>query len=117
MTKFFGTVGYGYSEETKMGVYEDKIVERKYYGDVIRNSRRLASNAELNDDISVGNSISILADPYALDHFFAMRFVEWAGALWKVTNVDVQRPRLILQLGNVYNGPRADPSGDSPSPA
>lgn len=117
MTKFYGTVGYGQSTEVKMGVWQDLITERKYFGDVVRNSRRLVSNAELNDDISVGNSISILADPYALEHFFAMRFVEWAGTLWKVIDVEEQRPRLILRLGGVYNGPRANPSGTASSPS
>jgi hypothetical protein len=111
MTKFYGVVGYGRSVETKMGVWQDIITERKYFGDEVRASRILVSNAELNDDMSTGTSISILADPYALDNFFAMRFVEWGGTLWKVTNVDPQRPRLILRLGGVYNGPRAISSG------
>lgn len=117
MTRFFGTVGFGKSTEVKMGVWEDVITERKYYGDVIQNSRGLVESTDLNDDISVGNSISILADPYALEHFFAMRFVEWEGALWIVSNVVSQRPRLILRLGGVYNGPRSDPSGATAPPA
>lgn len=115
--KFYGVVGFGQSTEVKMGVFDDVITERKYYGDVVRNSRGLVSNAELNDDISVSNSISILADPFALENFFAMRFVEWSGALYKVIDVEVQRPRLILRLGGVYNGPRAVPSGEASPPS
>lgn len=117
MTRFYGTVGFGRSTEVKMGVWKDVITERKYFGDEVRPSRRLVTNAELNDDLSVGTSISILADPYALDHFFAMRFVEWQGALWKITDVTPERPRLILRLGVIYNGPRAVPSGETSSPA
>lgn len=117
MTRFHGTVGFGQSTEVKLGVWKDVITERKYFGSEVRSSRGLVSNAELNDDMSTGTSISILADSYALENFFAMRFVEWAGTLWKVTNVDVQRPRLILRLGGVYNGPRAKPSGAVPSPS
>lgn len=107
MAKFFGIVGYGQSTQVKLGVWQDAITERKYYGDVVQNVRRLESNAELNDDIRPDNSISIMADPYAREHFHAIRFVEWAGALWKVTTVTEERPRLILRLGGVYNGPRA----------
>lgn len=115
--RFYGVVGFGQSTEVKMGAFEDVITEHKYYGNVVRTSRRLVSNAELNDDISVDVSISILADPYALENFFAMRFVEWEGALWKVINVTPERPRLILRLGGVYNGRRAVPSGEATSPS
>lgn len=121
MAKFYGKVGYAAGKtEVKLGVWKETMVERSHYGDVVRNSRRLVpSQSELNADISVGNSISIMADPFALEHFFAMRYVEWGGVLWTVENVDVERPRLILRLGGVYNGPRptANPSGAAASPA
>jgi len=105
MAKFHGKVGYGETTETSPGVHEDTIVERNYYGDVVRNSRTLTEGENLNQDLSVGNSISIVADAYANEHFFAIRYVEWAGTLWTVSTVDVERPRLILRLGEVYNGP------------
>jgi hypothetical protein len=107
MTRFYGEVGYGESVETPSGsgVYADLITEISYFGDVLRNTRLLASGESLNDDISVSNSISIIADEYAVEHFFAIRYIRWAGTNWTVTNVEVQRPRLILSLGSVYNGP------------
>ena len=110
MAKFYGEVGY--AEETVesppgSGVWVDNIVEYPYYGDIVQNSRRLQEGEGLNDDLSVSNSIRIVADAYANEHFFAIRYVKWAGAYWKVSNVTVQRPRLLLQLGGVYNGPTA----------
>lgn len=106
MAKFFGSVGYGETTEIAPGVWDDVLVEYKYYGDVIRNSRKFQNGENLNDDLRVGNSISIVADAYAHEHFFAIRYVEWAGTLWIVSDVEVQSPRLILRLGGVYNGPR-----------
>lgn len=107
MAKFYGEIGYGESVETPTGsgVYVDEITEYSYYGDVIRNTRRLESGENLNDDISVGNSISIVADEFAVEHFFNIRYIRWAGSPWTVTNVEVRSPRLILSLGSVYNGP------------
>lgn len=105
MARFFGRVGYGETVETRPGVHEDVIVEHQYYGDVIRNTRQLTDGEHLNKDLSVANSISIVADAYANDHFFAIRYVEWAGVLWTVSDVEVQSPRLVLRLGEVYNGP------------
>jgi hypothetical protein len=110
MAKFSGYVGYATQIEKAAGVYDDDIVEVKYYGDLIRNTRRLDAGEGVNDDISVSNSISIVADPYASEHFFAIRYIRWAGTLWKVSDVEVQSPRLILRLGGVYNGPTAAPS-------
>ena len=105
MARFHGRIGYGESVETAPGVWVDNIIEHSYFGDVVRNTRELNEGENLNPDLSVQNSISIVADAYAFDHFFAIRYVEWAGALWRVSSVEVQRPRLLLRLGEVYNGP------------
>jgi hypothetical protein len=109
MAKFFGAIGYGATVETpaESGVYVDQIVERSYYGDVLRNTRRLESGAKVNDNIAVSNSISVVADAYATENFTAIRYIRWLGTLWTVNTVEVQRPRLLLELGGVYNGPTA----------
>jgi len=107
MAKFYGAIGYGETVETSPGVWVDAIVEHEYYGDVVRNTRRLQEGEQLNNDLTVGNSISIVADAYASQHFFAIRYVSWAGTLWTVSDVEVQSPRLLLRLGGVYNGPKA----------
>jgi len=107
MAKFYGEVGYGETVEIRPGVWDDVIVEKSYFGDVIRNSRQLRDNEGVNDDLSVGNSISLVADAYANEHFFAIRYIRWAGTLWKVANVDVESPRLVMRLGGVYHGPTA----------
>jgi hypothetical protein len=106
MAKFYGKVGYGEVVDKGNGIHELVITNRFYQGDVIRNTRRFMDGEKINDDLAVGNSISIVADPYANGHFFAIRFVEWAGTLWKVEEVEVQSPRLVLRLGGVYNGPK-----------
>jgi hypothetical protein len=105
MARFFGRIGYGEPKETAPGVWKDEIIERSYYGDVHRNARNLREGENLNFDLSVQNSISIVADAYANEHFFAIRYVEWAGTLWTISSVEVQSPRLLLRLGEVYNGP------------
>ena len=104
MSRFYGAVGYAKTVNTAPGVFEEVEEEMMYYGDILRNARRLESGENLNDQLIVNNSISILADAHALNHFFEIRYVVWEGAKWKVTNVEVQRPRLILTLGKVYNG-------------
>lgn len=107
MARFFGEVGYGDSVETPpdSGIWVDVITEHPYTGDVIRNTRNLEAGEKVNSDITVSNSISIVADEYAIDHFFNIKYVKWAGVLWTVTSVEVRTPRLILSLGSVYNGP------------
>ena len=103
MAKFYGVIGYAETKETAPGVWREVITERSYYGDVIRNTRRWESSEHLNDDLNVNNLISIVADAYANENFFAMRYITWMGSKWKVTNVEVQRPRLILTIGGLYN--------------
>lgn len=113
MPKFFGKVGFGMTQETSPGVWVDKITERNYRGDVTKMVRRLEGSEYLNDNLTVSNTISILADAFASENFFAIRYIQWGGARWKVSNVEVQRPRLILTLGEVYNGPTPGASSDS----
>ena len=103
MGKFFGAIGYAEMVETKPGVWEEIITERDYYGDVIRNSRRLQSADQLNDNINISNEISIVADPFARDNIYSMRYIVFMGAKWKISNVDIQYPRLILSIGGLYN--------------
>lgn len=104
MAKFYGTIGYIETKETAPGVWTEVPTERQYYGDVLQNSRRWKPGSELNDDLDINNRISIVSDPYAMNNFHSLRYIEWMNTLWKVTNVEVQFPRLILTIGGVYNG-------------
>lgn len=102
MAKFYGVVGYAEPMETTPGVWSDRIIERQYFGDLVRNTRKLQTSDQLNDNVNVTNEISIVADPFANENFHSMRYVEFMGTKWKITNVDVQYPRLVLTIGGVY---------------
>lgn len=104
MAKFYGSIGFAELVETAPGVWKEQIVEHSYSGDLIRNRRRLQSSNQVNDDVNVSNEISIIADPYAVNNYLSMRYAEFMGAKWKISDVDVQYPRLILSIGGLYNG-------------
>lgn len=101
--KFYGAIGFATTKETTPGVWEEVITEQSYYGDVTRNTRKLQNSEGLNDDINIGNDISIVANPYVMSNIYAMRYIVFQGAKWKISNVDVQYPRLILSIGGLYN--------------
>jgi hypothetical protein len=106
--KWHDVVGFvGVTVETDPGVYENQMIERYYYGDVIRDTRSLTGDDKVNNDISVANSFRIVADAYAGEHIFAMRYLRWQGVLWAVESVEVQHPRLLVRLGGKYDGPTA----------
>jgi len=105
MAKYYGKVGYIVTEEVKPGVWVERPVELPYYGDVLKAVRRWQTSSDKqNDDLQVNNQISIVSDPFAMNNFQSMRYIEWMGALWKIESVEVQFPRLILSIGGVYNG-------------
>lgn len=104
MPKYFGKIGFAESVETAPGIWEDRIVERSFYGDVVRDLRRLQNHTKLNDDITITNSFSIVADKYAYANFHKIRYLEYMGTKWKVESVDASTPpRLTLDVGAVYN--------------
>lgn len=104
MAKYYGKIGYVEEVESKPGIWKNRITERPYCGDLNRNFSRSQNSDKLNDDITIANEISIIADQFAYDTFYAIKYAELMGVKWKVTSVEVKHPRLILQLGGKYNG-------------
>lgn len=107
MAKFFGPIGYAEIKETSPGVWTEVITERNYYGDVVKNMSRVRDTEHLNDTMTVDNQLSIVVDEYAYNNCHIMRYVKWMGIRWKISLIQVQRPRLLLSIGGVYNGPTA----------
>lgn len=105
MAKFYGKIGYSFTGETVPGVWVDDFIEKDIVGDWMKNTRRLVNSNQVNDNITIDNLVSIVADPYATEHFQFIKYVLDArsGIKWKVTNVEVQFPRLLLTLGGEYN--------------
>lgn len=104
MAKWYGKIGYVTTAETEPGIWEEQIIERPYYGDVTSDRRKRQNSGGVNDNINLANVISIVADPFANQNCSTMAYAEFMGAKWKITDVEVQFPRLILTIGGAYNG-------------
>ena len=105
MARWYGKVGYVETKEITPGDWRPVVTERSYYGDVLRNSSRWSPSSDsTNDDLNINNQISILADPFAYQNFHLIKYVEFMGTNWKVTNAEPVRPRITLTIGGVYNG-------------
>lgn len=104
MAKFYGDVGFVENIETSTDIFDYVPFERKYKGEVLKASSRFAPSTYVNDNLVINARISIIANPYLINHIPAIRYVRWKGNTWKVTSVDEQYPRVVLTLGEVYNG-------------
>lgn len=104
MAKYFGQIGYYVTEETRPGIWESVFVERDCYGDEQRNLRRFETSSKVNDDLNINLTLSVVADPFAYNHFHEIKYATYRGVKWKVTTVEPQFPRLLLTLGGVFNG-------------
>lgn len=113
-SKFFGNVGYGVQTETVPGVWEDLITEYSYYGEVLRNTGRQQQGPQVNNSITVDNSISIVADAFANANYSTMRYIIWNGIRWTITSVQVVDRRLIISMGDVYDGNLPGSTSDNP---
>lgn len=102
--KYAGEIGFGVSSEVRPSVWQETIVTRRYKGDVNRVSRRLQSVDKINDDVVISNEIEIFADAFAYENFQNIKYVTWMGTKWTVNTITVEHPRLILEIGGVYNG-------------
>lgn len=103
MARYAGRIGFATMCEQSRGKLVETIVERPYRGDVLRHVRQNEGGETLNDNVDVSNEISIVADPYVYSNLGRMRYVTWMGTKWKVTSVTVDRPRVSISIGGVYN--------------
>ena len=104
MAKYFGKIGFVETKEVSPGVWKNVPFEKEYSGDVLKNTKRWETGDYLNDNLNIQNTISIIADEYACEHFFAIRYLYWMNTCWKVTSASVEHPRIVLSIGGVYNG-------------
>ena len=104
--KFHGKVGFWKSdEEVRPGVFRPVIEERSYTGELIRNARRFQFEADKkNQNLIINNQVSILSDIYLRENLSSVLYVIWNGIKWHVGSVDINYPRITLELGEVYNG-------------
>ena len=109
MAKFHGKVGYAHDEEVPpdSGVWVKVVTEREYFGDVISDARQFSATSQVNDNVTLSNRVSIVSDNFAYANLETMVYVKLNEVYWKVSNIKIDRPRLILSFGGVYNGPKA----------
>jgi hypothetical protein len=108
MAKFYGIIGYAITKVTTPGVWVDDVVERKYTGDVLKASRNWRSTENVNPDLTISETISIIADGFILENAQYMKYVKWRGAAWTIESITIERPRVILGIGGLYNGETAE---------
>lgn len=113
MTKYCGNILFVKPVEVSLGVYEEVPIAKCYKGDVNKNWRRWETGERLNDNININNTISIVTDSYIFENLGMIRAVEWMGSYWEVSSMEINRPRLILEIGGVYNGPTPESSDDA----
>ncbi len=108
--KYYGRIGFldTVPREDDSTIYEEKLVYKRYTGDVTKNVKRYSESDKLNEDLTISNVISIVLDPYAYQNFHKIRCLEYMGALWSVNSVEVRYPRLLLTVGGVYNEPQTE---------
>jgi len=104
MAKYYGKIGYSIRQETVPGVWEESIVEKPFCGEQTGVKSKWQTSSNLNDNIDIPNQLSIVADPFAMQYFYNIRYIEYLGCKWEVQSVEIIRPRLILSIGGVYNG-------------
>lgn len=113
MGLFYGPIGFveTIEEPAGSGIWVEVPIEKKYRGEIQRNSKRWDASDSVNPNLNISNTISIVADPYISNKLNCVRYIKWLGGYWEITSVDVELPRLILSVGGVYNGPTVGTAG------
>lgn len=102
--RWYGAIGYATDVEIKPGVWVPQIVDRKYQGSLFKNKTALQQTAEINSGITFNHSLSVIADPFAYENYYSIKYVTYLNKKWIVTNIVMEYPRMTLTLGGMYNG-------------
>lgn len=105
--KYYGKIGFAVSEEKIVdgkhtGVWNQTITERDYYGELSKPVNKWSTGSGVNDDASFSTQLSIVSDPFAVNNFHSIKYATYGGVKWKVSAVEIMRPRLLLTLGGEY---------------
>lgn len=103
MARFAGIVGFVKTVEREGSVWEEEYIDKPYKGDIVRDARRWEKLTEVNDNLTISNEITIVADSYMLSNWAFIKYVIWNGVKWKVNYIEINRPRIRLTLGGIYN--------------
>ena len=103
MPKCSGVIGYALAGETQPGVWTEGITEKKYIGEIVKDSRRIVDQGEINGSINISNNISIISNRFMLDNMEYMRYLTFNKSKWKISSVEIKPPRIIITLGGLYN--------------
>lgn len=104
MTKYHGKIGFVQFVEKEPSVWVEDTIEREYKGDVTRNFRRWDQSTDsINPNLNVTNTITIVADDFMINNSHMLRYAEFMGSYWEIKSIELDRPRLTLELGGVYH--------------
>lgn len=104
MEKYYGTIGFIRTEETSPSVWTEVTTEKKYQFNILKKAYKLESSDSLNDNFTISNQFSVLIDPFLKENLSYIRYLEFMGVFWKVSNVEIIYPRITITLGGIYNG-------------
>lgn len=94
--KYSGNAGFRLEDvEVEPGVYEPKLVVKPIKGDLINDTTFSNQNNS--------NRLSIIAHPFLMTHITNLLYVTFMGQKWKVERYSIKSPRIILDLGGLYN--------------
>lgn len=110
MSKFTGLVGFITQEESIPGVWSPIENSKKMRGDLISssatngNGSRIADSGKVNDDVSLNHRVSLLGDYYTFNNYLNIKWIQIGGRKLEVSSIELQRPRVILTVGGLWNG-------------
>ena len=104
MTRCSGIIGYALAVETQPGVWEESITDKPYFGEVVRDNRKVVDQTQINNSINISNNISVVSNKFMLENMAFMRYITFMKSKWNITSVDIKPPRIIITMGGLYNG-------------
>ena len=104
MAKYAGLVGYVTQEESVPGVWSPVENPKLMRGDIIRQASSSQNDNKVNSDIALSHRVSLLGDAYAFGNYYNIKWIDIDGRKWEVTSIEIQRPRIIVTLGGLWNG-------------
>lgn len=85
------------------GNWKEYKIVKPYMGEWKRVESKWIAGDKVNDDKRINNQLEIIADSFALANWTNIRCVKWRGLEWAVPTATLRPPRVVLEIGGLYN--------------
>jgi hypothetical protein len=103
--RYSGALGIVEQSEVRPGIWEETVTEVPVLGTVRQATAALDGTDQVLPQYSTTTSVTVPARGVGPLDNSSIRYVTYKGDRWQISSIVDEPPRIVLYIGEKYNGP------------